>query len=164
MIVKRDAQGNLSFPEGEDNVSGAGFAGGSLIGLLVGVLGGPVGMLLGWGTGALIGGAIDTDNAISADEVLTEFSKAIPPNSTALLAEIDEVDDSILNNAVSQIGDGVIARRPVAEVMAELEAAEAAAEAAEKEARRVVREQKKQERKEKWDERVANLKAKFHKK
>jgi hypothetical protein len=58
-VVKRGPEGNLSIPESADNVGLVGTASGSLIGMLVGVLGGPVGVLLGWGTGALMGGAFD---------------------------------------------------------------------------------------------------------
>ena len=58
-IVVRDAEGKLSFPDGVDQVTGTGFAGDGLIGMLVGILGGPLGMLLGWGSGALIGGVLD---------------------------------------------------------------------------------------------------------
>jgi uncharacterized membrane protein len=50
-VVERTAAGELRIPESADNV-GLGTASGSLIGMLVGVLGGPVGLLLGWGTGA----------------------------------------------------------------------------------------------------------------
>ena len=60
-VVERTSQGELRIPESADNVGPAGTASGSLIGMLIGVLGGPVGVLLGWGSGALIGGAFDVD-------------------------------------------------------------------------------------------------------
>ena len=53
-------------------------------------------------------------------------------------------------------------RRPVAEVMGELEAAEEAADAAAREARRVVREKRKAELSAGVDERVGKLKEKLH--
>jgi uncharacterized membrane protein len=43
-IVERDKDGHLHKPEGDDTVAGEGIADGSLIGMLIGVLGGPVGM------------------------------------------------------------------------------------------------------------------------
>ena len=43
-IVERDKDGHLHVPEGDDAMAGVGTAGGSLIGMLIGVLGGPVGM------------------------------------------------------------------------------------------------------------------------
>ena len=87
-IVVRDKDGAVSFPDGIDEVTGAGFAGGGLVGMLVGVLGGPLGMLLGWGSGALIGGALDATRATATDEVVAEFSRALPVDSTAVIAEI----------------------------------------------------------------------------
>ena len=53
-------------------------ASGSLIGMLIGVLGGPVGVLLGWGAGAVMGGAFDLDRAVTSDEALTVLGRAIP--------------------------------------------------------------------------------------
>ena len=70
-VVQRTASGELQFPESVDNDVLLGTASGSLIGMLIGVLGGPVGVLLGWGAGALMGGAFDLDHAITSDEALT---------------------------------------------------------------------------------------------
>ena len=147
-IVVRDTEGKLSFPDG------TGFAGGGLIGMLVGILGGPLGMLLGWGSGALIGGVLDAGRASATNEVLGEFSRALPVDSTAVIAEVVEPSELPLDDVVSKLG-GTIVRRPVSEVVAELEAAEAAAEAAQAEARRVVRERKKAEYKEALEDRKA---------
>ena len=149
-IVVRDTEGKLSFPDGVDQVTGTGFAGGGLIG----ILGGPLGMLLGWGSGALIGGALDAGRASATNEVLGEFSRALPVDSTAVIAEVVEPSELPLDDVVSKLG-GTIVRRPVSEVVAELEAAEAAAEAAQAEARRVVRERKKAEYKEALEDRKA---------
>ena len=137
-----------------DQVTGTGFAGGGLIGMLVGILGGPLGMLLGWGSGALIGGVLDAGRASATNEVLGEFSRALPVDSTAVIAEVVEPSELPLDDVVSKLG-GTIVRRPVSEVVAELEAAEAAAEAAQAEARRVVRERKKAEYKEALEDRKA---------
>src|SRR3954447_25844257 len=50
------ADGGGRVPEGDDSASGVAVAGGGLIGMLIGVLGGPLGMLLGGSTGVLAGG------------------------------------------------------------------------------------------------------------
>ncbi len=47
-IVERTSEGTLRIPESTDNVGLVGTASGSLIGMLLGVIGGPVGVLLGW--------------------------------------------------------------------------------------------------------------------
>jgi hypothetical protein len=58
--------------------------------------------------------------------------------------------------------DGEVTRRPVAEVMDELEVAEDAADAAAREARRTLREKRKAELHADLDARVGNLKEKLH--
>ena len=160
-VVERTAAGELHIPESDDNVGPIGTASGSLIGMLVGVLGGPVGVLLGWGAGALMGGAFDVDRAVSSDEALTVLGRAIPPGSTALIASVEESAVEVIDAEMYTLG-GEVTRRPVAEVMRELEAAEEAADAAAREARRVVRETRKAELHAGVDERVGKVKEKLH--
>jgi uncharacterized membrane protein len=160
-IVERTANGELQFPESADNVGPVGAASGSLIGMLVGVLGGPVGVLLGWGAGAMMGGAFDVDRAVTSDEALTVLGRAIPPGSTAVIASVEEPAVEVIDAEMHTLG-GEVTRRPVYEVMGELEAAEEAADAAAREARRVVREKRKAEVHADVDERVGKLKEKLH--
>ena len=152
---------SCEFPESADNVGLVGTASGSLIGMLVGVLGGPVGVLLGWGAGAMMGGAFDVDRAVTSDEALTVLGRAIPPGSTAVIASVEEPAVEVIDAEMYTLG-GEVTRRPVDEVMGELEAAEEAADAAAREARRVVREKRKAELHAGVDERVGKLKEKLH--
>jgi uncharacterized membrane protein len=161
-IVERDKDGHLHVPEGDDTMAGVGIAGGSLIGMLIGVLGGPVGMLLGWGAGAAGGALYDADRLDTGDEAIEQFGSSVPVGGNALLAETVEDTTKPLDAFIAGMG-GTIVRRPLDEVVAELEAQQAAAEEADKAARRAIREQKKQERKETSQHRVDALKAKFHK-
>jgi uncharacterized membrane protein len=155
-VVERTPEGELRTPEGADNLGLVGTASGSLIGMLIGVLGGPVGVLLGWGAGALMGGAFDVDRAVTSDEALTVLGRAIPPGSTAVIASVEVIDGEMKKL------DGEVTRRPVAEVMSELEAAEDAADTAAREARRTIREQRKAELSAGVEERVGKLKEKLH--
>jgi uncharacterized membrane protein len=160
-VVQRGPEGQLSIPESADNVGLVGTASGSLIGMLVGVLGGPVGVLLGWGAGALMGGAFDIDRAVTSDEALTVLGRAIPPESTAVIASVEEPAVEVIDDEMQKL-DGEVTRRPIAEVMAELESAEEAADAAAREARRTVRKQRKAELTADINERVGKLKEKLH--
>jgi uncharacterized membrane protein len=160
-IVERTETGQLRIPEGTDNVELLGTASGSLIGMLIGVLGGPVGVLVGWGSGALIGGAFDIDHAVTSDEALTVLGRALPPGSTAVMASVNEPAVEVIDGEMKKL-DGEVTRRPRVEVMAELEAAEDAAEAAAHEARRTLREERKAEAKAGFDDRVGKLKEKLH--
>jgi uncharacterized membrane protein len=160
-VVERTTQGELRVPEDADNVGPVGVASGSLIGMLIGVLGGPVGVLIGWGAGALMGGAFDLDRVETSDEALGVLGRAIPPGSTALIASVTEPAVEVIDGEMKKLG-GEVTRRSAADVMDELEAAEDAAAAASREARRAVRQKKKAEVKASYDERVGKLKEKLH--
>jgi uncharacterized membrane protein len=160
-VAERTAAGELRIPESADNVGLVGTASGSLIGMLVGVLGGPVGVLLGWGAGAMMGGAFDVDRAVTSDEALTVLGQAIPPGSTAVIASVEESVVEVIDAEMYTLG-GEVTRRPIDEVMDELEVAEEAADAAAGEARRVLREKRKAELHAGVDERVGKLKEKLH--
>jgi uncharacterized membrane protein len=160
-VVQRTAAGELQIPESADNVGLFGTASGSLIGMLIGVLGGPVGALLGWGAGAMMGGAFDVDRAVTSDEALTVLGQAIPTGSTAVIASVEESAVEVIDGAMKKL-DGEVTRRSVNDVMGELEAAEDAADAAAHEARRVVRETRSAEIHAGMDERVGKMKEKLH--
>ena len=160
-VVERTPQGELRIPESTDNVGLEGTASGSLIGMLVGVLGGPVGVLVGWGSGALMGGAFDVDRAVTSDEALAVLGRAIPPESTAVIADVNESVVEVIDAEMYMLG-GEVTRRSVADVMTELEAAEDAADAAAREARRTLHEKRKAELHAGVEERVATLKEKLH--
>jgi uncharacterized membrane protein len=160
-VVVRTRAGDLRILEDWDDVGPVGMAGGSLIGMLIGVLGGPVGVLLGWGAGATVGGAFDIDHAVTSDEALTVLGTAIPVGSTAVIAEVEEFAVEVIDGEMKKL-DGEVTRRSVDEVMNELEAAEEAAEAAAHEARKAVRDKRKAEVHADVQERVGKLKEKLH--
>jgi uncharacterized membrane protein len=165
-VVERGLDGRYTIPEGDDAVMGAGIAGGGLIGLLLGVLGGPVGVLFGFGAGALVGSLFDIRRSDRESGALDVIANYIPLGGNALVAEVQEYAVEVVDGEMSSLG-GTVLRIPAAEVLAAVEAAEKAAEAAEREAARVMHEEHKQERKAKlneieakWDERIDTLKKK----
>ncbi len=160
-VVERTADGRLHVPESADNVGLVGTISGSLIGTLVGVLGGPVGVLLGWGAGALIGGAFDIERAETSDEALTVLSRAIPTDTTAVIASVKEPAVEVIDKAMAKLG-GEVTRRPVADVLVELKAVEDAAKAAAREARKAVLSKRKADLTAAFDERVGKVKEKLH--
>jgi uncharacterized membrane protein len=160
-VVERTSAGDLHIAESSDNVGLVGTASGSLIGMLVGVLGGPVGVLLGWGAGAVMGGAFDLERIEESGAALGVLGRAIPPESTALIAHVNEPAVEVIDGEMTKLG-GEVTRRPVAEVMDELDAAQEAANAAAREAQRAVHEKHKAELTASFDERVGKLKEKLH--
>jgi hypothetical protein len=119
-------------------------------------------MMIDQGAGAASGALYDADRLDTGDEAIEQFGALVPTGGNALLAETVEDTTEPLDAFVSELG-GTIVRRPLDEVVAELEAQQAAAEEAEKAARKAIREQKKQEHKETFQQRVDALKAKFRK-
>ena len=165
-VVERGIDGRISVPEGADAVIGAGVMGGGLLGLLLGVLGGPVGVFFGFGAGALFGSLFDVQRAERESGVLEVIADALPLGGKALVAELDEYAVEVVDGELSALG-GTVLRIPAAEVLAAVETAETAAEAAEIEVARVMHEERKQQRRAKldeieakWDERVDALKKK----
>jgi uncharacterized membrane protein len=111
-MVQRTPEGVLHTIDDYDNLGPVGMGSGSLIGMLIGVLGGPVGVLLGWGAGATLGGAFDIDRAITSDEALTVLSTAIPAGSTAILADVEEYAVEVIDGEMKKL-DGVVTRQPI---------------------------------------------------
>jgi uncharacterized membrane protein len=131
-LVTRNHDGQLVANHLTDDAR-TGRAGGGLIGLLVGILGGPVGILLGGSAGVLAGALVDGRDADEADSVMSDLSKSIQVGETAVVAEFVEDRPESIEAAMTSLGGNVL-RRPVDEVKAEVAVADKAQRAAEKEA------------------------------
>jgi uncharacterized membrane protein len=160
-VVERTDNGELRMLDEWENFGPIGIAGGSLLGMLIGVLGGPVGVLLGWGAGAVVGGGFDIGRATESDEALTVLARAIPPGSAGVVASIEEPVVEVVDAEMGMLG-GEVTRRSVVDVVAELGAAHEAAAVAAREARRTVREQRKADLHADLTQNVVKLKEKLH--
>jgi uncharacterized membrane protein len=114
---------------------------------------------LGGAWGMLLGSLVDLDAAEEEESILATMARAIQPGSTALIAQVTETTREVVDAEIEHLG-GVVMRRPVAEVEAELAAAEEATRAAEEEARRKLREERKAEVKGEVQQKLDQLKAK----
>jgi uncharacterized membrane protein len=160
-LVERAADGKLSIVETAGNAALNGTASGSLIGMLVGVLGGPFGILFGWATGAMAGGVFDLDRSEKSYEGLGVLAKAIPTESTAVVADVKEPVVEVIDAEMFEL-DGEVTRVSAADVLDEIEKAEEAVDAAAAEARRVSYKKHKAEIKSDLETRKAKLKEKTH--
>ncbi|MFG2500841.1 DUF1269 domain-containing protein [Streptomyces sp. NPDC048441] len=160
VIFERKADGSLDVADGTEHRLGAGMTSGSLIGLMVGILGGPFGVLLGWGAGALIGGAIDANKVSETDAAIGAFAKTVLPGQNALIADVTEARESIIDTDVAADG-GTVVRRPAHEVLDEVEAAADAAREAQDVASAKLRAEKQADRREEFHERWERIKDKF---
>jgi uncharacterized membrane protein len=121
-------------------------AGGGLIGLLIGVLGGPLGILIGGTSGLLFGSLGELAETDRSESLLGEISASLQPGKTALLAQLTEPSYDAVDTAMGALG-GTVLRRPIVDVEAEIAAAEKAQRHAQREAdKELVRAQAQQDK------------------
>jgi uncharacterized membrane protein len=159
-IIVRHEDGQLEIKDeiAEDGVSGT--ASGGILGLLIGVLFGPFGVLIGGATGLLIGSLFDLDDEDDTESVLADISRYARAGHTTLLAEVGEPSPDVIDTAMSELGADVL-RRPADDVEAEIAAAEEAQKAAKRQARKVLREQRLAKHKANVHAKIEELKAKL---
>jgi uncharacterized membrane protein len=160
-VVLREPSGNLIIKDQAGDRRITGTATGGLLGLLIGVLAGPFGILLGGATGVLMGSLFDIEDEDDTESVLGEISQAVRPGQTALLAEVTEQSPEVLDAAMARL-HGSVLRRPVAEVEAEIAAAEEAQREAKRHARKLLHEQRQAKQQATIHAKVEELKAKLH--
>ncbi len=121
MIVKRE-NGKLNVMDGFVNGVAAGddtWMGG-LLGGLIGILGGPIGVLLGGGVGMLVGGAVDTGEMADDISLLEKAGDSIADGETAIILLAQEAYETALTAKLNNF-DVSITRLDAAEVAAEVE-------------------------------------------
>jgi uncharacterized membrane protein len=160
-VVTRGDDGHIETKDqvGDDNLVGT--ASGGIVGLLIGILGGPFGVLLGGATGLLIGSLYDMEDADDTDSVLSEVSKTVQTGRNAVLAQVVEQSPEVVDTAMARLS-GTVVRRPVYEVESEIAAAQEAQREAKKAARKKLREARHEKRQEEAHAKVEELKAKLH--
>jgi uncharacterized membrane protein len=160
-VATRDSNGHLITEEAAGGQEWAGLAGGGIIGVLIGVLGGPLGVLIGGTTGVLVGSLFDMDEEEGTESVLEAIARTVRPGHDTLVAELNEPSDHEVVDAVMDSRSGTVIRREVRDVEAEIAAAEEAQHQAKKEARKRLREEREAKTKADVESRVAALKTKL---
>ncbi|MDO4866787.1 MAG: hypothetical protein Q4C10_09525 [Clostridia bacterium] len=133
---------------------------GGLIGSLLGVAGGPLGMVLMGGYGALIGSAVDWGDAVNNASLMEHVLSCVTEDSTVLIAVVQEDIEGAFDKKFSKFS-AEITRFDAAEVAAEIAEAERVQEEMARQAKRELREAKKQDRKQAIEERRERIKARF---
>ena len=133
-VVTRGDDGRVVVKDEVSTEDYGGTAGGGLIGLLVGILGGPLGVLLGGATGVLLGSLWDLADVDETESALSEVSKTVQVGRTTLLAHMIEEHPEIVDADMAPL-TGTVVRRPVYEVEGEI----ADAQEAQREAKNAAR-------------------------
>jgi uncharacterized membrane protein len=160
-VVVRAEDGTIAV---KDEVSGnklEGTATGGIVGLLIGILGGPFGILIGGATGLVIGALFDAEDEEQTESVLSQFSSAARVGHPVVLAQVSEPSAEIVDDAMSQLS-GTVLRRPTAAVEAEIDAAAEAQRIAKKKARKALRKKRREKHEAEVHTRIEELKSKMH--
>ena len=159
-VILRGEDGKIVVKEqvGEGEIEGA--ATGGILGLLIGIIGGPFGILIGGATGLLIGALFDVEDEDQTESVLGEFSKQARVGHPALLAEAFEPSPEVIDSAMSRLS-GSVMRRPVGVVEGEIAAAREAQRVAKHEARKALHEEQRAKHEADVHAKVEELKAKL---
>ena len=160
VVVQRGADGALAVKDEVGTTELPGTAGGGLVGLLVGILGGPVGVLLGGSTGLMIGSLFDLDDAERIESTLGRISQSVQPGRNAVLAVVTEPSPEVIDAAMAAFG-GTVLRRGVYEVEAEVAAIEAAERKAAREAEQELQRSQREHDRAAVRDKVEQLKAKL---
>lgn len=160
-VVTRDRDGRIEVKSEVGDESYLGTTSGGMIGLLVGIIGGPLGMLIGGATGLMIGSLFDIDDVETTESVLGEISHQVHPTRTAVLAQVIEQSPEVVDTAMARLG-GEVLRRPTAEVEEEIAAAQEAQQRAKREARKELQKARVEKSKGDAHAKVEELKSKLH--
>lgn len=112
-VIAKDAKGVVSVKQGSDQ-DPLGTVLGFGIGALIGLLGGPAGMAIGAASGTLAGSMYDIARLGIGDDFLDEASRRLSPGRCAVVAEIDEDWVTPLDARMEQL-DAFVTRRPRAD-------------------------------------------------
>ena len=133
---------------------------GGLIGMCIGILGGPLGMLLGASVGSCAGVVSETDKTAETASMLEQMILKLSDNTLAIIGLAEEKDESEIDELLSKYKT-IIARFDAAVVEQEVERARDMEKEMENLAKLEVRNQKKEEHQAKVEERRNKMKARF---
>jgi uncharacterized membrane protein len=112
---------------GEEDHTGSGIAIGAGTGLLIGLIGGPIGLLFWTAAGAITGGAVGASDRVGTfDPLVAQVKDALPNNTSALILVAEEATSEELVAAVGERGRQVIRQELTQEQLDELARAAAA--------------------------------------
>jgi uncharacterized membrane protein len=113
-VVSRNADGSATVRQ-IDDPRPIGTLAGTALGAFIGLLGGPVGIMVGAGAGFVAGAAVDVDRARICEDFVEDVRQKLLPEKFALVAEIEE-DTTVPVDLRMQALGGTVFRRALSEV------------------------------------------------
>src|SRR3954465_14249890 len=156
-VVRRGQDGTLHLRDetGNEDEGLATLTGGT-IGLLIGILAGPIGVLPGGAVALLAGTIVDEEDDEETDSVLEHIARSIGTGETAVLADVGESGPAPVDGAMAAL-DGRVTRHALKDVEAEIAGAEEAAHKARVKARKELRHQRREATVEKVQAKLSEL-------
>lgn len=152
-LLKRQKTGQFKIEQQINPDQNSGLWSGGTLGLLIGILGGPFGIILGFTAGALIGGSYDINHEKEDLSILGRMSQVLDFGKNGILIDTYEDDESHLDALFSNTG-ATIYRWNFDEVQSEVESTVEAWQETQRIANLTLHNEKKAEnhekRKEKW--------------
>jgi uncharacterized membrane protein len=133
---------------------------GGLIGALIGVLGGPLGILLLGATGALAGSMVDTGDSIYGQAMLETVATKLVAGEAALILLADENDEAYLDSVLNKFPVEIL-RYDAVSVADELEEAANMEQEMSRQARQKLRDNKREERQKRREQKKAEMEQEF---
>ena len=133
---------------------------GGLVGSVIGMLGGPIGMLLMGSYGALAGSMVDAGDSLGSASLIEKVAEKLQDGEMAMIALVDETEESELDNVLAGY-KVTIARFDAVVIAEEVEEAQKIQKEMARQTRRQLREARKQERKERREARREKIKSDF---
>jgi uncharacterized membrane protein len=87
-----------------------GTMGGTAVGSLLGLIGGPVGLAIGAGSGLLIGATADYAKRRVTTDFAQQVADELTPGRSAIVAEVDEEETEAVNKRMQALGAAVLRR------------------------------------------------------
>ena len=110
ILQKSDDGTSYVIKDGLDYESGDRIATGGIIGMIVGILGGPLGVLCGWVVGDLAGLGTNYIKNKKTNTVFDSAAKELTQNELGLLLYMDETDTTLLDTMIVEKLNGTIER------------------------------------------------------
>lgn len=160
ITIRKADQGGFDVLKDATEEGGWKTIGGGAIGALIGIVGGPIGVMLGGITGTFIGATMDTEEYVVSKDFIDQVNSSLQVGEIAVIAVLDETSPDFVNTAL-QPYEGRSFRTTVDEAYDHYQQRVYAAAAEEHAAEKAEREAKWAQRKEKHAEHRASLKKKL---
>jgi uncharacterized membrane protein len=124
-VIEKSKSGSaFTIKDSVDYVSGNRVVKGSLIGMLVGILAGPLGVLCGWIIGDIAGMSTNYLKNKKTTTVFDKIAGQLKESQVGLLLYIDETDQTLLNTMIVEKFHGTIERFDYQEVQDDVKTAQ----------------------------------------